>query len=74
MAELLDEAERLELAQRLAHGSAAHAEARSEVLLAKARPERDPPGDDLGLELVGQVVGSREASGRRLFHGESISS
>ena len=63
MAELLDQPERLELAQRLAHRRAAHAEAGGEVLLAQARPERDPAGDDLGLELVGQVVGAREASG-----------
>ena len=61
MAELLDQADRLELAQRLADRRAADAEAGGQVLLAEARPERDAAGDDLDLELVGQVVGAREA-------------
>ena len=38
-------------------------EAGCQVLRPKARPERDPTDDDLGLNLVGQVVGAREASG-----------
>ena len=63
MAELLDQAERLELAQGLAHRGSAHAEAGCEILLAQARPERDPAGDDLGLKLVGQVVGAGQSSG-----------
>jgi hypothetical protein len=56
MPELLDEPDGLELAQRLAHGRPAHAEAGGQVLLAQARPERDPAGHDLGLKLPGQVV------------------
>jgi hypothetical protein len=58
MAELLDQADRLELAQRLPHRRPAHAEPGGEVLLAQAGPEGDAAGHDLGLELAGQVVGA----------------
>src|SRR6185437_10643977 len=60
VAELVDEPDRLELAQRLAHRRAAHAETARQVFLAQARPQRDAARDDLDLQPVGQVVGARE--------------
>jgi hypothetical protein len=60
VAELIDEPDRLQLAQRLAHRRAADAEPAREVFLAQAGAERDAPGDDLDLQPVGQVVGAGE--------------
>ena len=56
--ELIHQADRLQLAQRLAHGRAAHAEAGGEILLAQPRPERDAARDDLDLQPAGEVVGA----------------
>ena len=60
MAELVDQADRLQLAQRLPHRRAADAEAGCQVLLAQPRAEGNAAGDDLDLELVGEVVGARQ--------------
>ena len=59
MAQLLDQADRLQLAQRLPDRRAADAEARRQVLLAQAGAERDAPGEDLDLQLVREVVRAR---------------
>jgi hypothetical protein len=68
VSQLLDQPDRLQLTQRLADRRAADAEPSGEVLLAQPGAERDAPGDDLDLQLVGEVVGTRRAacgSGRR---------
>jgi hypothetical protein len=63
MPELLDQADRLQLAQRLADRRAADTEACGQILLAQPRAERDAPCDDLDLQLMCQVVGPRRAAG-----------
>ena len=61
VAQLLDQADRLQLTQRLADRRAADPEPRRQVLLAQAGAERDAPGEDLDLQLVGEIVRARRA-------------
>jgi len=60
VAELVDEADRLQLSQRLAHRGAADTEAGRQVFLTQPRAQGDAAGDDLDLQLVGEVVGARQ--------------
>ena len=63
MPELLDQPDRLELAQRLADRCAADAEPGGQVFLAQAGAHRDLAGHDLDLQRTGQIVGAAEADG-----------
>src|SRR6476620_6200492 len=68
MSQLLDQPDRLQLAQRLADGGTADPEALGQILLPQPGAERDPARDDLDLELVGEVVGAAGTAGRLVGH------